>query len=408
MTVINRSSVSQQGLVLHVDFANPRGYNGPTIRNVLTGINPRGISDNGTTYRFFSGSHDVYVPTLGEIKNCAYVDMYNDYNGGSGNCCPSPYGYGDGLSVSAGTQYTYAIVYKSLNRYTHPNYMYHYEFNSSGTYLTEYGVHMVGGYSGQETHLGDEWYWSRSVFTTNASAALINTGSWMYQYATWNRYYVAKVALMPGNHLNLHPRYWPALGTTRSATQGILDLTGNHSIDMTNASYNNDGTVNFNGSNSFVSVPNNTILDNQEVTVEVWVKTNATSQNGFWFEKGTVNTQYSLFQEGGSIVWRQAGSSQYTTTATYMNTTNWYQVVGTYVSGSRKTYINGVLVTNDAATGALSVNSGGSSIGVYGGHTGGRGYYYNGNISTVRVYNRVLSAAEILNNFNAQRGRYGV
>jgi hypothetical protein len=46
------------------------------------------------------------------------------------------------------------------------------------------------------------------------------------------------------------------------------------------------------------------------------------------------------------------------------------------------------------------------SIGVYGGYTGGRGYYYNGNLSVCRVYNRVLTAQEIQQNFNALKGRY--
>ena len=35
-------------------------------------------------------------------------------------------------------------------------------------------------------------------------------------------------------------------------------------------------------------------------------------------------------------------------------------------------------------------------------------YFYNGNQSICRVYNRALSAAEISQNFNALRGRYGV
>jgi len=91
-----------------------------------------------------------------------------------------------------------------------------------------------------------------------------------------------------------------------------------------------------------------------------------------------------------------------------MNTTNWYQVVGTYTSGSRKLYINGVQVNSDTKTGTISTNSGGMSIGVYGGYSGSRGYYYNGNLSICRVYNRVLTQAEIAQNFNATRKRFGI
>jgi hypothetical protein len=34
--------------------------------------------------------------------------------------------------------------------------------------------------------------------------------------------------------------------------------------------------------------------------------------------------------------------------------------------------------------------------------------YFTGNIFTTQIYNRVLSATEITQNFNALRGRYGI
>jgi len=161
----------------------------------------------------------------------------------------------------------------------------------------------------------------------------------------------------------------------------------------------------------YARIPNNTALDTQTPTVEVWVKTNATNQNGFWFEKGTVNTQYALFQEGGFIKWRIniGGITELvTTTATYMNTTSWYQVVGTYTSGARRLYINGTLVNSDAQSGTIATDTGGMSIGVYGGYSGVRGYYYNGNLAACKIYNRALTASEISQNFNALRGRFGI
>jgi hypothetical protein len=203
---------------------------------------------------------------------------------------------------------------------------------------------------------------------------------------------------------------YPGSGTTWT------DLSGNGNTGtLTNGpTYNssNLGFFQFDHINDFAAIPNNVALDTQTPTVEVWVKTNATTQNGFWFEKGTVNSQYSLFQSGGNILWRMriGGSIRNltTTTATYMNTSNWYQVVGTYTSGTRRLYINGVLVNFDTQTGTIETNSGGMSIGVYGGFNGSRGYYYNGNLSSCKVYNRALTAEEIQQNFNATRGRYGI
>jgi hypothetical protein len=171
----------------------------------------------------------------------------------------------------------------------------------------------------------------------------------------------------------------------------------------------NNGHFQF-ATNTYISTPNNTALDTQTPSVEVWVKTNATNQNGFWFEKGDVNTQYSLFQEGGNIQWRiyiGAGYSNLSTvTATYMNTSNWYQVVATYSSGSRRLYINGVLVNSDAQSGTVATNSGGGRIGAYGGSS--PQYYYNGNLAICKVYNKALSPQEIKQNFNATKSRFGL
>jgi hypothetical protein len=158
----------------------------------------------------------------------------------------------------------------------------------------------------------------------------------------------------------------------------------------------------------FISFNDDTTLDSQTITVGVWARTNSTDQNGFWFEKGSVNTQYSLFQEGGNIVWRQkiSGvlSSQYTLTATYVNTTNWFNVVGTFTSGSRILYINGVQVNSDSPTGTIETNTAGLRIGSY----NSNGYHYNGDIGVVRVWTYALSAREVKQNFNALRGRFGI
>ena len=197
-------------------------------------------------------------------------------------------------------------------------------------------------------------------------------------------------------------------GCTNCNTQ-VKDMSGygNDGV-LQNGVYveysNVGGTILFDGTNDYISMVNSTTLDTQTPTVETWIKTNATTQNGFFFEKGSVNTEYSLFQEGGSICWRQGGLSQYTTTATYINTSNWAHIVGTFVSGDRRTYINGVCVNSDTQTGTVGTNSGGMTIGCY----GGGGYMYNGRISTVRVYTKVLSATEVLQNFNEGRQRFGI
>ena len=190
---------------------------------------------------------------------------------------------------------------------------------------------------------------------------------------------------------------------TRSATQGLLDLTGNSSIDLSNVSFDSNAQIVFDGSNDYINIPSSTVFDTQTVTVEVVVKPYATSQYGFWFEKGAVNTQYSLFIEGGSIVWRQASQSQYSSSSNLV-ANGWNHVVGTFKTGERKTYVNGVLRAEDSLVHTLATNQGNQFIGSY--NSGG--YHYNGEIAIVKVYNRVLTATEVASNYNHYKSRFNI
>ena len=176
--------------------------------------------------------------------------------------------------------------------------------------------------------------------------------------------------------------------------------------------YNSDGYFSF-VTDDYLRFTNSTALDNQTFSVEVWVKTNNLNQNGFWFEKGTVNANYSLFQEGTAIRCRINNGSGFVntisvTTANFMTTSSWYQVVFTFTSGSQVCYINAAVAGTGTTSGTLATSTGGMSIGAYGGYSGGRGYYYNGDQAIASVYNRVLSASEVQQNFNALRGRFGI
>jgi hypothetical protein len=391
------------GLVFNYDDNSVRSYTGPPIQNLAQIINPNGVTD--TNIQYTTGYEEVTVPTLGKIPAVAFVDGYNSNS--ASYCCMQQFYFTNGnnwIACSSSTTYTYSIVYKVTSDYTHPNFMYRYEYTAGGAYVGEAGIHDTA----KRVHLGNGWYWAWNTFTTGATTTQIALRSFYYQYNVSDRFSMARVLVTPGDYTGLHPRLWPALGTTKSATQSFKDGLGSSTSSAADVTYASSGAVSFNGSSNYIRWNNNTALDTQMPSVEVWVKTNATSQNGFWFEKGTVNAQYALFQEGGVIQWRMniggTSTNLSTTTASFMNTSNWFHVVATYTSGSRILYINGVAVNSDAQTGTIATNSGGMTIGEY----GGAGYRYNGLIGAVRVYNRALTAAEVLLNFNAHRGRYGV
>ena len=92
-------------------------------------------------------------------------------------------------------------------------------------------------------------------------------------------------------------------------------------------------------------------------------------------------------------------SSAYTLTAG-----NWYHLVGNFDGANFRLYVNGVNQVTTANTGTPTANTGGIRLM----RRWDYDEYWGGQLSTVKIYNRALSAAEIKQNFEATRDRYGI
>jgi len=84
-------------------------------------------------------------------------------------------------------------------------------------------------------------------------------------------------------------------------------------------------------------------------------------------------------------------------------------IVATYDGTNRKIYINGQNIASDVRTNTiLYPTSGNRNVQI--GRSGYRNYtrIINGNLYSAIIYNRALSADEVLQNYNAQKGRFGL
>jgi hypothetical protein len=82
---------------------------------------------------------------------------------------------------------------------------------------------------------------------------------------------------------------------------------------------------------------------------------------------------------------------------------SWQQVVWAFSPGSVTFYVNGVAIGTSAITSPSSYTSTD-----YIGNNSGATNTFDGSIAIVRLYRSTLTSAEILQNFNAHRSRYGV
>lgn len=403
MSLTNSPQIATNGLVYYHDVNNIKSYQGPAVQNLLNQAGPT-FTGTGTAtgYSSVGGTETVNIPQLGKTS-VAYnliQNNYTSYSPNSGNCCPSLFTHGASVPVSGNTLYTYSIVYKCDSGYTNANYMYRYEYNG-GTYVTEGGVFNTAN----QIHLGSGWYWAWGTFTTQATTTnLLYMGAWYYRYApTVDKLAVANVLLVAGNYTGMHPRYWPAMNTTRTTTQALVDLTGNTTITANSLTYASDGSFSFNGTSDYISLSTaNLPYGSAPGTISAWAKTSTITGSYSWiFSYGVANNSQSRFIGivGSSFLVGGYGND-ISVAGVPLNT--WFHMVCAYDGTTAYLYVNGVLLTSAAKTWTTVL--GNAQIG----RQTNNAEYWNGNISNVMVHNRALSATEIAQNFQAFRGRYGV
>lgn len=198
------------------------------------------------------------------------------------------------------------------------------------------------------------------------------------------------------------PRSYPGSGTNWYDASG----SGSNGLMVNGPTYNssNLGSIVFDGVDDYVDCGNATTLQlASAVTLESWCNPTSTSGLGNMIQKNQ-NAGYRFRIQNGDL-WAYSNGNSAVASGAQCTNGNWWHCVATFGSGGIICYVNGVQV---ASTGTAytpsSVSAGNLQIGCY----APASETFNGKISIARVYNRVLSAAEVLQNFNATRGRYGV
>jgi hypothetical protein len=90
------------------------------------------------------------------------------------------------------------------------------------------------------------------------------------------------------------------------------------------------------------------------------------------------------------------------------NYNQWYQLTQTFDGTTQRMYINGVLYTSTSKSGVQNIPNRQYMIGAHHEGSGNPSVFMNGAIAQYLIYNRALTAAEVLQNFNATRKPYGI
>jgi len=116
-----------------------------------------------------------------------------------------------------------------------------------------------------------------------------------------------------------------------------------------------------------------------------------------------VNATYITYREGSNLRVRLRGGTV-TTVSTNISANTWYEVTVTWDGTTAKSYFNSVFATN-VSVGVAAKQGRDFNIGAT---NSGGGLFFDGKVSVTLVYNKALTAAEITQNYNALKGRYGI
>ena len=201
---------------------------------------------------------------------------------------------------------------------------------------------------------------------------------------------------------------------------GLKDISGNnYNIDLTSSAVAFDsGGYYFNtdAAGALTTPVANSVLDslsNNTHTYECWIKLLGTppgANDGYFFGRQGFHEGYAQFKSPsttfGVLSWYFDNTN--TNWLSYAGSLNiWYHTA--YVvdieNSIRYLYINGVFNSSGALTKQLKQYA---STTAY--HLGAAGTSYSSNsiVSSAKAYNRPLTAAEVLQNFNATRTTYGI
>ena len=229
------------------------------------------------------------------------------------------------------------------------------------------------------------------------------------------------VPLVVTNGLVLY--YNPADSASYSGSGTTINSLASPNLagTMSNITFT-DPYFTYNGTSSQVSVANTAALEpgSDSWTMEVWVNQTVSGNDVVLgkFDPGGLaqDVSYSIRTTGTSYYAQLgsgigSGSTLFVDSTTFVGTLNtWYQLVYVFTNGATKTlqtFVNGSSIgTVNHSLASILNTSTNLYLGSY--NNGEFSQWFDGRIGVTRLYNTALTSAQVLQNYNANRGIYGL
>ena len=173
---------------------------------------------------------------------------------------------------------------------------------------------------------------------------------------------------------------------------------------------NDGGSIVFDGSDDYITIAQTSgDFSQNPMTTEHWVKFDAFNAGGdmllmdrtVW--NGTTGIETYILGSPKVVAVRGSGVTKHDGSVT-ISTGTWYQICIVFSGTTAYIYINGQL-DNSGTIGQVQNSSHAMHVGNY---PSNNSYNFDGNWANLLIYNKALTAGDVLQNFNAQKDRFGL
>jgi hypothetical protein len=272
--------------------------------------------------------------------------------------------------------------------------------NSNWSWSTYFNA----GYSAPGFSISSTTEWQRFEYTWTAS----NTFGFYMYFWPGNPGFVPYCVDLADLQVEVNKGHaTPFTLGTRSATQGLLDLTGNSTIDLTDVSFDSNAQMTFDGTDDTVALGDSSQFNiTDSMSVFAWIKPDSIA--GWKGIFGGAISGFVHFQlyNGGINVYVYGPAAAYGNPDSVSIGTNvWTNVGFTFEGNTLKVYLNGEQLPTTVTGNVANISS---NSDVRFGWAYATSRLFQGKINALTVHNRALTASEIKANYNAIKGRFNI
>ena len=190
----------------------------------------------------------------------------------------------------------------------------------------------------------------------------------------------------------------------------LSDDAYGHTVTRTGATATGQGGMSFDGGDDYLTISPAAFANMTDCTLMVWAKYKTKASDAAMFAYyGDANNRFNPYVSTATkkvmheIVISSTGYSVGSDNA--ITAGEWYQAAFILGSMGMKLALNGKMQSATNTTSYSFANITGTELSIA--RLGALGIYWQDYIGEVSIYNRALTAQEILNLYNATRGKYG-